>query len=127
MERRFDVVGIGNALVDVIAHEPDALVDELEMIKGAMNLVDEERSLLIRSRLENPHASCGGAAANTMAGVASFGGSAAYLGKIRDDALGDIFAADLAGLGVTFTTPRATTGGARAAARSSSLPTRSGR
>jgi sugar/nucleoside kinase (ribokinase family) len=109
-DRPIDVVGIGNALVDVLAFEPDALIAELGMIKGAMNLIDGERSAMIRSRLDRPLEMAGGSAANTMAGVASLGGDAHYLGKVADDRLGRVFADSIRELGLRYTTLPATNG-----------------
>ena len=105
-----DVVGIGNALVDVLAFEPDSLIAELGMIKGAMNLVDGERSAMIRSRLDGPLEMAGGSAANTMVGVASLGGQAHYLGKVANDRLGGVFGESVRELGLRYTTHPATNG-----------------
>lgn len=104
-EPLIDVVGIGNALVDVLAHEDDQLVADLGMIKGAMNLVDGTRSAEILARLSAPVEMAGGSAANTMVGVASLGGRAHYLGKVADDRLGAVFAESIRGLGLGYTTP----------------------
>jgi sugar/nucleoside kinase (ribokinase family) len=98
----FDVVGIGNALVDVIAHAPDAFVDEHDLVKGAMDLVDTERALQLYQALGSAVEMSGGSAANTMCGVASFGGRAAYIGKVTNDDLGQVFGHDLLAVGVQF-------------------------
>jgi len=97
-----EVVGIGNAIVDVLAEVDDAEVSGLGLRKGAMTLVDAERGRALRDSVEPKMRRSGGSAANTMVGIASLGGSAAFLGKVGDDELGRLFAADLAGAGVSF-------------------------
>jgi sugar/nucleoside kinase (ribokinase family) len=99
---RFDVVGIGNALVDVIAHASDDFLDAHNLTKGRMDLVDTDRALGLYRALGSAVEMSGGSAANTMCGVASFGGSAAYLGKVTDDELGKAFGHDLLAVGVQF-------------------------
>ena len=107
---RFDVTGIGNAIVDILADADDGFLREAGLDKGAMSLVDEGRAEDLGRRLE-PRAQCsGGSAANTMVGVASLGGTAAFLGKVRDDAVGKLFASDIRTAGVTFRTPPAADG-----------------
>ncbi len=98
----FDVVGIGNALVDVIAHADDPFLDAHELVKGAMTLIDTERAVSLYGVLPTAVEMSGGSAANTMCGVASFGGRAAYLGKVSDDDLGRVFGHDLRAVGVQF-------------------------
>ncbi|UDY37718.1 adenosine kinase [Dermatobacter hominis] len=105
-----DVVGIGNALVDVLSHGSDELVAELGLVKGSMNLIESERVELLYERMGPGVEVSGGSAANTMAGLASLGGTAQYLGKVRDDQLGAVFAHDLAATGVRYSTARATAG-----------------
>jgi sugar/nucleoside kinase (ribokinase family) len=99
---RFDVVGIGNALVDVIAHADDTFLGSHDLVKGSMMLVETERAVELYRALGSAVEMSGGSAANTMCGVASFGGRAAYLGKVSDDELGDVFGHDLLAVGVTF-------------------------
>ena len=99
-----DVLGIGNAIVDILAEADDATVDALGLPKGGMTLVDAERSKEILAVLGRPVRVSGGSAANTVAGAASLGSSAAFIGKIRNDALGADFAADIAASGVGFAT-----------------------
>jgi len=101
-ETRFDVVGIGNALVDVIAHAPDSFLDQHDLTKGWMDLIDTDRAVYLYKALGSAVEMSGGSAANTMTGVASFGGSAAYLGKVSDDDLGQVFGHDLLAVGVQF-------------------------
>jgi sugar/nucleoside kinase (ribokinase family) len=99
---RYDVVGIGNALVDVIAHAPDAFLADHELVKGSMELIDAERALHLYGALGTAVEMSGGSAANTMCGVASLGGRAAYIGKVSDDELGNVFGHDLNAVGVAF-------------------------
>ena len=99
---RYDVVGIGNALVDVIAHADDAFIDQHDLVKGSMTLVDTDRALEIYEALGGAIEMSGGSAANTMCGVASFGGTAAYIGKVSDDELGRVFGHDCRAVGVQF-------------------------
>ena len=105
---RFDVVGIGNALVDVIAHATDSFIEEFGLTKGWMDLIDTDRALELYEALGNSVEMSGGSAANTMCGVASFGGSAAYIGKVSDDELGRAFDHDLHAVGVRFSGSRHT-------------------
>ena len=99
---RFDVVGIGNALVDVIAHGDDAFLAEHGLVKGSMQLIDNERAEELYRALASPVEMSGGSAANTMCGIASFGGRAAYIGKVSEDDLGAVFGHDLNAVGVSF-------------------------
>ncbi len=98
----FDVVGIGNALVDVISHADDAFIDRHGLVKGSMTLVDTDRALELYRALGGAVEMSGGSAANTMTGVASLGGRAAYIGKVSDDDLGQVFGHDLRAVGVQF-------------------------
>jgi sugar/nucleoside kinase (ribokinase family) len=104
---RFHVVGIGNALVDVIAHHGDDFVEAQGLVKGAMTLIDAEWALSLHAALVAPIEMSGGSAANTMCGVASFGGRAAYIGKVAPDGLGEAFRHDLHAEGVAFPNPPA--------------------
>jgi len=105
-----DVIGIGNALVDVLSYESDALVRRHGLVKGTMHLVDEARARRIYDAMGPGIEISGGSAANTIVGVASFGGRAQYVGKVRDDQLGDVFGHDLRSTGVGYDTPPATSG-----------------
>lgn len=98
----YDVVGVGNALVDVIAHADDGFIHQHELVKGSMTLVDTDRALYLYRALGTAVEMSGGSAANTMCGVASLGGRAAYLGKVSDDDLGVVFGHDLRAVGVQF-------------------------
>jgi len=105
-----DVVGIGNALVDVLSHASEEFVQSQEVVKGTMQLVDEPRARALYEAMGPAIEVSGGSAANTMVGVASFGGRAHYVGKVRDDQLGEVFAHDLRATGVGYTTPAAVSG-----------------
>ena len=97
---RFDVLGIGNALVDVLSTEDDAFVEHLGLAKGSMTLIDTARAEQLYGAMGEKTEMSGGSAANTLAGVASFGGRGAYIGRVADDGLGTAFAHDLRALGV---------------------------
>lgn len=105
-----DVVGIGNAIVDVIAHADDAFLARHGMAKGSMALIDESRAGTIYALMDKGLESSGGSAGNTVAGIASLGGTAGYIGKVRDDALGKSYRRDITEAGIAFTTPAATEG-----------------
>ena len=99
---RYQVVGIGNALVDVIAHATDDFLVEHGLVKGSMTLIDTERAVELYRALGAAVEMSGGSAANTMCGIASFGGRAAYIGKVSGDDLGAVFGHDLHAVGVAF-------------------------
>lgn len=109
-----DVTGVGNAIVDVLANANDDFLDAQGIAKGAMTLIDEARAEALYAAMGPGHEISGGSAANTIAGVASFGGRAGFIGKLRDDQLGQVFRHDLTSLGVQFPTPPATGGPATA-------------
>ena len=110
----FDVLTIGNAIVDVITKVDEGFVAREKLVKGSMNLIDEERAEQLYSVMGPATEISGGSAGNTAAGVASFGGKAAYFGKVKEDQLGGIYAHDMKSIGVHFTTPKATDGPATA-------------
>ena len=97
-----DVVGVGNAMVDVIGQVPDSFIADHDLNRGAMTLIDEPRAEALTELMPDAQKASGGSAANTIVGVASFGVSAAYIGKIRDDELGDAFVSDIRAAGVGF-------------------------
>jgi sugar/nucleoside kinase (ribokinase family) len=101
---QFDVLCIGNAIVDIIARCDEAFIADNGIIKGAMNLIDAERAELLYSRMGPAIEASGGSAGNTAAGVASFGGRAAFFGKVANDHLGAIYAHDIRAQGVAFDT-----------------------
>ena len=110
MPAAYDVLGIGNAIVDVIARTEDDFLVKHGMSKGAMALIDEPRAEAIYAAMGPATEISGGSAANTIAGVASFGARAAFVGKVKDDTLGKVFAHDIRAAGVAFTTPIAADG-----------------
>ena len=105
-----DVVTIGNALVDVLSKTDDAFLQIHGIPKGSMTLIDEARALELYEAMGPAVEVSGGSAGNTAAGVASLGGRAAFFGKVRDDQLGTIFTHDIRAAGVSFDTPRPTSG-----------------
>ena len=105
-----DVVGIGNAIVDVIAHADDAFLAREGLVKGTMTLIDAPRAEALYRMMGPAVEISGGSAGNTMAGIASLGGNGAYIGKVRDDFLGQVFRHDITAPGVRFDTPAATSG-----------------
>jgi sugar/nucleoside kinase (ribokinase family) len=113
-QKKFDVLTIGNAIVDVIAKVDESFVAREQLVKGSMNLIDEERAEHLYDVMGPAIEISGGSAGNTAAGVACFGGSAAYFGKVKDDQLGAIYRHDMRAQGVTFDTPSAKDGPATA-------------
>ena len=109
-----DVLGIGNAIVDVLSRADDAFLSKHGLVKGSMMLIDEQRAETLYAAMGPGVEVSGGSCGNTMAGVASFGGKGAYIGKVRDDQLGEVFGHDLRALGVSFDTRSATSGPATA-------------
>jgi len=101
---RHDVIGIGNAIVDVIARHDDAFLSDNELGKGSMQLVDEAGALALYDKLGPAVEISGGSAANTITGVTSLGGRARYVGKVADDQLGGVFAHDIRAAGVSYDT-----------------------
>ncbi len=99
----FDVVGIGNALVDVITQADDRFLASESLMKGSMELIETDRAVSLYSAMGTKIEMSGGSAANTMTGIASFGGRATYIGKVSDDELGRVFGHDLRAVGVGFT------------------------
>lgn len=105
-----DVAGIGNAIVDVLAHATDDQLTAMGLAKGVMTLIDSQQADSIYSAMAPGLECSGGSAGNTMAGFAALGGRGAYIGKVRDDQLGEVFRHDIRASGVSFDTPAATTG-----------------
>ena len=110
----FEVLGIGNAIVDVLSATDDAFLHEKAIIKGAMNLIDEPRAEDLYASMTAATIISGGSAANTMVGIANLGVRAAYIGKVKADAVGAIFSHDLRKTGVAFDVPAAVEGPASA-------------
>ena len=119
--QQYDVAGLGNAIVDVIASVNDGFLLTHGIAKGGMTLIDEFRAKELHKLLaDHPQASgslhevAGGSAANTMAGLASLGGNGVYVGKVFNDRLGDVFGKSMASLGMNFTTAPASDGSSTA-------------
>lgn len=102
MPELYDVAAIGNAIVDVIAPCSDDFLTENGLTKGAMMLVDPEQSATLYAKMAQAVEASGGSAANTIAGLASFGGKGAFMGKVADDQLGRVFAHDMRAIGARF-------------------------
>jgi sugar/nucleoside kinase (ribokinase family) len=109
-EMELDVVGVGNAIVDVLAQASDAFLDQHGLAKGSMTLIDEARARELYSSMGPAREASGGSAANTMAGVASLGGKPAYIGRVCNDQLGEIFSHDMRASGIHFAVPPAAEG-----------------
>ena len=104
MSATIEVLGLGNSLVDLLAYADDDYLSAQEMLKGAMNLIDEDRAEALYAARVDPRVISGGSAANTIVGVASLGVPSAYIGKVKRDPLGAAFADDIRSTGVTFST-----------------------
>ncbi|WP_368345618.1 adenosine kinase [Pelagovum sp. HNIBRBA483] len=102
--KKFQVVGIGNAMVDVLTRAEDSFLDEAGIEKGIMQLIDMERAVALYGQIGPAREISGGSAANTIAGIAQLGGRTAYVGKVKDDQLGAIFAHDLRAQGAEYQT-----------------------
>ena len=110
MNKNYDVVGIGNAIVDVLVQADDDLIDNFELTKGTMALVDAAQAERLYASVGPGLETSGGSAANTLAGVAQLGGRAGFIGRVRNDQLGGIFTHDIRSVGARFETPAATEG-----------------
>ena len=109
-ETAFDVLGIGNAIVDVISETSDDFLAEQNLHKGIMRLIDEDEAARLYAAMGPGIEVSGGSAANTIAGVAALGGRASFIGRVRDDELGDVFAHDIRAQGVSFKSAKAQEG-----------------
>ena len=114
MTSHVDVLCIGNAIVDVLARVEDGFVNRHGLVKGSMNLIDEARAESLYADMGQAVEVSGGSAGNTAAGIASFGGKAAYFGKVKDDQLGAIYRHDMRAQGVSFDSQASTEGPATA-------------
>lgn len=103
-QARYDVVGLGNAIVDVISQTDDAFLAQWGIIKNNMNLIEADRADTLTKVSKEALETSGGSGANTIAGIASFGGRGGYIGKVADDRLGEVFRTDMAKIGVPFDT-----------------------
>ncbi len=103
MPQKYDVVAVGNAILDVIANVEPSFLEEHDIARGRMNLIDEERCQMLYDALpQDRMETSGGSAGNTIAGLLSFGASAAFLGKVADDATGDIYVSEMKKTGADF-------------------------
>jgi sugar/nucleoside kinase (ribokinase family) len=109
-DTRYDVVGIGNAIVDIIGRCDDAFLSKHDLRKGFMRLIDAREAEHLYALLQGGLERSGGSAANTIAGLASFGAKSAFIGRVADDKLGQSFARDIRAIGVAFDTAAATSG-----------------
>lgn len=106
----YDVIGVGNAIVDVLSPTEDGFLQEHGLDKGMMTLIDTDRARQLYDAMGPGVEVSGGSAANTLAGLASLGGNGAYVGKVRNDTLGGVFHHDINAIGVDYRTPAATEG-----------------
>ncbi|MCB2086851.1 MAG: adenosine kinase [Sphingomonadaceae bacterium] len=104
-EPRYDVIAIGNAIVDVMAPCTDDLIEELDLNKGGMTLVDEDGAKRLYDAMGPAREISGGSAANTLAGLSAMGAQCAFIGQVADDQLGEVFAHDIRAVGIDFDTP----------------------
>jgi sugar/nucleoside kinase (ribokinase family) len=104
-EARYDVIAIGNAIVDVMAPCSDELIEELGLHRGGMTLVDAARAHELYDAMGPAREISGGSAANTLAGLAALGAQCAFIGQVADDQLGEVFAHDIRAAGIDFDTP----------------------
>ena len=109
-EVKYDVLGIGNAIVDVLAQVDDVFLESEGLAKGSMALIDAERAASLSEEIDARRELSGGSVANTMVGLADLGGRAGFIGKVGTDRLGEIFREELTKTGVTFLTPDAQSG-----------------
>jgi sugar/nucleoside kinase (ribokinase family) len=101
----YDVVAVGNAIIDILQPVPDAFLAQEQISRGAMTLVDEARADYLTQLFDGATVAAGGSAANTATGISSFGGAAGYIGKVADDELGARFTREFRAAGVAFNTP----------------------
>lgn len=102
---RYDVIAIGNAIVDVLSHSRDEVIAELGLTRGGMTLVDTARAEELYAHMGQTTQISGGSAANTLAGMAALGARCAFIGQVADDTLGEVFAHDIRAADIAFTTP----------------------
>ena len=110
MESTVDVLGIGNAIVDVLSNVEDSFLEERGIVKGSMNLIDENQARDLYAALGPGIEVSGGSVANSVAGISSLGGTGAFIGMVKDDQLGDVFRHDITSAGVNFPTPPSNAG-----------------
>ena len=110
VQTKYDVVGIGNAIVDILAYTDDAFLEKHGLHKGAMTLVDQKKAKELYDDMGTATECSGGSAANTIVGIAELGGRTAFIGKVKDDQFGDIFCHDMKNVGTDFPCSRSTKG-----------------
>lgn len=101
---RYDVLAVGNAIVDILSHETDEFLQDNNLVKGSMALIDEVQSQSLYDKMGVTVEQSGGSAGNTIAGIASFGGQCAYIGKVANDQFGKVFRHDMTAIGVDYAT-----------------------
>src|SRR5215468_11967567 len=109
-DAKYDVLGIGNAIFDVLVRTDEKFLADHGMTKGGMALIDEARAAAIYRDMGPATEMSGGSAANTIVGLASFGARAAYVGKVKDDQIGRMYKHDIRAAGVAFETAPAIEG-----------------
>ncbi len=109
-EPSIDIVGVGNAIVDVLTTTDDSFLERLSFNKGSMTLVDEDKAKELYEMITNRVQRSGGSVANSLACIAQLGGKATFIGRVRDDNLGDIFTEEILTTGTSFKTPPSSTG-----------------
>lgn len=114
ISKKYMVVGIGNAIVDILANVDERFLDTHEMEKGMMQLIDEDGFASLHKKIKAEKQASGGSAANTIAGLASLGHDVAFIGKVKDDELGRTFEKGLNDIGVMYCTKRAAVGNSTA-------------
>ncbi|HSG54662.1 MAG TPA: adenosine kinase [Paracoccaceae bacterium] len=102
---RYDVIAIGNAIVDVVASCSDELIEELGMARGGMTLIDDAQASALYDAMGPAREISGGSAANTLAGLSALGAQCAFVGQVADDQLGEVFAHDIRAVGIDFDVP----------------------
>jgi sugar/nucleoside kinase (ribokinase family) len=110
MTKSTQLLGISNAIVDILAHVDHALIDTLRIVPGSMNLIDEQRAAEIYAMMGPATEMSGGSVANSVAGFANLGGSAAYIGRVKADQFGEVFNHDMRSLGIDIRLPPAVDG-----------------
>ena len=105
-----DVLCVGNSIVDVLTQTDDAMLEKFGMVKGTMALIDADQAEALYAQMSPAVETSGGSAGNTAAGLASLDAKCAFIGRVRDDQLGDIFTHDIRSIGVEYATPAATDG-----------------
>jgi sugar/nucleoside kinase (ribokinase family) len=104
-EPTYDVIAVGNAIVDVMAPSSDEAIERLGLVRGGMTLVDTERARELYEAMGPAREISGGSAANTLAGLAALGARCAFIGQVADDQLGEVFSHDIRAGGIAFATP----------------------